>query len=182
MVTNTFYKIIASALITQSKQSMSAIAADGSASNYFFGNSSQISARVVIPTLMGSVKKAATSGGQAYGNGVFFGDGTTLPTPNDYKLSGNVITTFTHTVVSITSTSNENGVSTTALYNITNTGSEPITISEIGLFSQWYRTSNQDYYAYLIDRTLLEVPVTIDPNGIGQITYTIRMNYPVVEE
>lgn len=178
MITNNFYKILASALMTNSKQPFKATAASGSGSDYFYGYPSQVGSRIVFPSIMSTVNKTEIVYGQSYGQGVFFGDGTTPPTADDYKLSGNVVGNFTHTVVSVTNTTDENGVSITALYNITNTDSNPITISEIGLFFIWGRTSTQDTYAYLVDRTLLESPVTIEPNGIGQITYTVRLNIP----
>ena len=43
-------------------------------------------------------------------------------------------------------------------------------------------TGNSIYttYPYLIERTVLESPITIPANGgVGQVTYKIRMDYPV---
>ena len=34
--------------------------------------------------------------------------------------------------------------------------------------------------AIWVERTVLETPVTIPAGGVGQVTYTIRMNYPTV--
>lgn len=30
-----------------------------------------------------------------------------------------------------------------------------------------------------INRTVFDTPVTIAAGGVGQVTYTIRMNYPI---
>ena len=108
--------------------------------------------------------------------GVCFGDGTASPTEDDYNLSGNIITTITATATQ-SRTSVEDGGIMSAVYTITNTGSESITISEIGMFSYWY-TSSTAYSTFLCERSLLDTPVTIEPGGVGQVTYTIRMNYP----
>ena len=107
---------------------------------------------------------------------VCFGDGTTSPTEDDYNLSGNIITTIS-TTVTRSRTNDEDGVIQSAVYTITNTGSESITISEIGMFGYWY-TNSSNYTTYLLERTLLDTPVTIEPGGVGQVTYNIRMNLP----
>ncbi len=61
----------------------------------------------------------------------------------------------------------------------TNTSSDSITIREIGIYALAYlgagSTSNM---TCLMERTVLDTPVTIPAGGIGQVTYTIRMNYP----
>lgn len=41
-------------------------------------------------------------------------------------------------------------------------------------------TLENGIYTWIGNGTLLESPITIEPNGIGQITYTIRMNYPTI--
>lgn len=108
-----------------------------------------------------------------YYGGVFFGDGDTPPTPDDYALSGNVITTATATAV-VTKTVDANGVTITGTYTITNTGTENITIAEVGLF-EGFSNSMCDY---MMERTVLDSPITIPAGGVGQVTYTIRMDYP----
>lgn len=111
-------------------------------------------------------------------HGVFLGDGTTPPTKNDYSLSGNVITTI-KTTITKTSDVYDDGVASSAVYTVTNTGSEAITISEICLFGRCnYNTGTSVMSPFLLDRTLLDSPITIPAGGVGQVTYTIRMNYP----
>lgn len=108
--------------------------------------------------------------------GVYFGTGTTPPTMDDYKLAGDVFTT--HSTVASVTTVHEDTLSTvTALYNVCNTGTADVTIGEIGLVSTIYQGSSGLGYM-MIERTVLDEPVTIPAGGVGQVTYTIRMNYP----
>lgn len=115
-------------------------------------------------------------------NGVIFGDGSTPPSVSDYCLSGNVITGI---VSSSTrkATSTENSAENTVLFTITNNNAKAVTISEVGYigYNQYYTSatgSNSFSDYFLLDRTVLESPITIEPGGVGQVTYTLRMNYP----
>ena len=69
------------------------------------------------------------------------------------------------------------------MFTLTNTGSEDFTISELGLVTYAYITNTNGYCYennFLLERTVLENPITIPANGgVGQVTYTIRMDYPV---
>jgi hypothetical protein len=108
-------------------------------------------------------------------SGVVIGTGTTPPTIDDYRLAGDFIQTYTFNT-SLTKQADADGVTVTALYTITNTGSKEFTIGEIGLFANPIANNASDMCLY--DRTVLETPITIPAGGIGQVTYTIRMNYP----
>lgn len=118
------------------------------------------------------MRKNYTSNG-----GVIIGTGTTPPTLDDYDLSGMLITDYTYSV-SVSREFDENGATMTALYTITNTGTQAFTIGEIGLMA------DLDYNGYsksskaLLEHTVLDTPLTIAPGGVGQLTYTIRFNYP----
>lgn len=108
--------------------------------------------------------------------GAVLGTGTTPPSLDDYRLSGDMITDFNYTsTVSIEEV--DGGVEYTAVYTITNAGADEFTIGEIGLFGTTYGSSSASY-AVLIERTVLDEPVTIPAGGVGQVTYTIRMEYP----
>ena len=110
------------------------------------------------------------------GGGVILGTGTTTPTLDDYCLSGDMITTFTYSK-NVTVISDESGVTITALYTITNTGSSAFTIGELGLIAATFSstiTSNK----CLVERTVLDTPVTIPAGGVGQVEYTITFNLP----
>ena len=112
-----------------------------------------------------------------YGDsGVVFGTGTTPPTIDDYCLSGDLITGISCSAV-VSNADDDNGVTTTAVYTVTNANSEDITIGEIGLMASLDNTSSSDKKAF-IERTVLDTPITIPAGGVGQVTYTIRMNYP----
>jgi hypothetical protein len=133
----------------------------------------------------------ASTGGGAYGpylgnilssaagnGGVIFGTGTAEPSVNDYCLSGELVTTITGTA-SVTFTNDDNGATASALYTLTNTGSADVVIGEIGLIASLYSSSSTNLnYKALLERTVLDQPMTIPAGGIGQVTYTIRMNYP----
>ena len=112
----------------------------------------------------------------ASGGGVILGTGTTTPTLDDYCLSGDMITTFTYSK-DVSVTSDESGVTITALYTITNTGSSAFTIGELGLIAAPYNHSSAGYKC-LVERTVLDTPVTIPAGGVGQVVYTITFNYP----
>ena len=127
-----------------------------------------------IPALRNVINNLNTNGGVA------FGTGNTPPTLDDYKFSGDLITTITGTAT-VNVAHDDNGLGATALYSLTNTGSSDITIGEIGLIASLEsNTSTGSSYKALLERTVLDTPVTIPAGGIGQVTYTIRMNYPTV--
>ena len=105
-----------------------------------------------------------------------FGDGDAAPTINDYYLSGNLITGI---VSSISTVRKPNGVE--KRFTVTNNNSNGITIKEIGYFGQSGWTSdigNTSGSVLLLDRTVLDTPVTIPAGGVGQVVYTITFNYP----
>lgn len=109
---------------------------------------------------------------------VQIGTGTDAPTFHDYYLSGSQITTVTSTYSDNGFVSDDNGWGKSVTYTITNTGSEAFTIGEIALFYHAKSWSGGSYEYVLMDRTVLDTPLTIEAGGIGQLTYTIRMNYP----
>ena len=110
--------------------------------------------------------------------GVILGTGNTPPTPEDYALSGEIITNFAFSAA-VTIMEDAGGCTWSALYTITNTADTDITIREIALMVSNSNYTGKDYHA-LIERTVLDSPVTIPAGGVGVVTYTIRMNYPTV--
>ena len=106
--------------------------------------------------------------------GVSFGTGTTPAAASDYCLES--ILGSTQISVSVPSavsysrgdTFDEYSVS----FGVTNITDEAITISEVGLIA----TPSSSNYV-LVDRTLLDVPVTIPAHETKHIAYTIRFNY-----
>ena len=112
----------------------------------------------------------STSGSQY----VLFGNGTTPATVNDYKLESPISSGIT--VANPSSTTNEQTddyILWTVTFGVK--ASVETTISEIGLISRAYMPSG--YTEVLVDRTVLETPITIPAGQSKQITYTIRFNY-----
>lgn len=107
--------------------------------------------------------------------GVYFGTGTTA-SEDDYKLSGTAITGISISTV-CSAESDENGLTSKAIYTITNGNSQSITIGEVGCFIGAFGNSSSSVYIFLADHTILDAPVTIPAGGIGQVTYTIRQEW-----
>ena len=103
------------------------------------------------------------------GNGVIFGDGDTPANIDDYKLSGNLITTLSGNGL-ISCEYVDDKCIATRIFTLTNTGSEDVTIREVATLAGFN-------YQTIIERTVLDNPVTIPAGGIGQVTYTVCMNY-----
>ena len=115
----------------------------------------------------------------SYRQGVLFGDGNTAVTINDHCLSGNVIPLSSDNVrVSITNEASDSGLTVKARYTITNVASTDITIREVGLMEGYRYHNDSSDAAVLVDRTVLDTPVTIPAGDVGQVEYTITSNYP----
>lgn len=120
--------------------------------------------------------------------GVAFGTGNAPVTIDDYKFSGETVTNFTvSSVYNRSSAIDGTETINTRTYTITNNNDFDITIGEVGFFAgasiqtSWSKP-NYVYHnpIYMLERTALETPITIPANGgVGQVTYTIRMEYPV---
>lgn len=111
--------------------------------------------------------------------GVSFGTGTTPATVSDYFLES--ILGNTQIRVSAPNSISFNKLDTyeeyTVTFGVTNKTADAIAISEIGLTAIPYSTySGNNQYA-LVDRTVLDNPITIPAGQSKQITYTIRFNY-----
>lgn len=115
-----------------------------------------------------------------YCSGVIFGTGNANPTINDYKLSGDLVKNVSVAAYKTTTENPDGSEIYEATYTLNNNGNESVTIGEVGLCYKAHNTaygSSGGGYA-LFERTTLESPITIEAGGVGQITYTIRMNYP----
>lgn len=116
--------------------------------------------------------------------GTYFGTGTTPSTIDDYKVESwlNTSTQITVTNPSDFSFSVEAGaLVASATFGVTNKTSAAIPVSEICYVAMLYTgTSSSSTKPALVDRTVLEEPIVINPGESKQLTYTIRMNYPTV--
>lgn len=107
--------------------------------------------------------------------GVMFGDGTAAA-KEDYWLSGNTISGISVSS-SETVENSEDGCTKTRVYTIVNNNDTDITIREVG-YQGHVPTDAYNNYVALLEHTILDSPITIPAGGVGQVTYTIRMNYP----
>lgn len=99
--------------------------------------------------------------------GIVFGSGTTPPQKTDYKIENHIANGL---IYSNNRTSKTNNV-VNWVQTIQNTSSEPITISEVGLFS----ALTASHICVLLTRTVLDNPVVLQPNEVK--TFTIIMDY-----
>lgn len=106
-------------------------------------------------------------------SGVAFGTGRTPPTTDDYTLSGDLVSGIVISAA-LSYEFQDDGMVYKSVYAITNNNANAITIGEVGLVACPYAYD----LPVLVERTVLETPVTIEPGGIGKVTYTIRMNFP----
>lgn len=111
-------------------------------------------------------------------NYIVFGDGTEAPTLDDYKLSGNRITNLSVQQTTYTWERLANGVKATRSMFVNNSNTDAVTISEI----VWYGYCNSQSSigngdTVVIDRTLLDSPVTIAAGATAQINYSIFFPY-----
>lgn len=134
----------------------------GSASGNYLTNSSAGALNVIYKN-------------ETYG-GIVLGDGNAPVSNDDYKLSGNRLTSFTYTRNSGQYFFDETGYSYVSTFTITNTGAD-FTIREVGVLTQLRHTDAKEYLA-LIDRQVLETPVFLPAGGVTQFTYTFRCDYP----
>ena len=119
-------------------------------------------------TRLANVLKDISATASLKNGGVAFGNGTSEPSMDDYTLSGSLVTAFTASALM-----SKIGNTITVTYTLTATAD--ITISEIGLFSLYYSGNR---HPFLVERTLLDEPVTIPAGGVGQVVYTITFNLP----
>lgn len=108
--------------------------------------------------------------------GVVIGNGTTEPAVTDYRLSGDVLSGYSYTS-SVTREETDEGATITAVYTITNNNTSAIQVSEIGLIAGSSNNNNESIKC-LLERTVLDIPITIEPGGVGQVTYTVTVPFP----
>ena len=172
MVTKNFYKMLAAMMTTL--QDFTATSFDGSTVTM---NEYNWETRFEWNTLLSKLQTSANSS-----NGVVLGDGDTPPTFEDYTLAGNLISNFVFTASTSTLKTDDSGATIRALYTITNNNSKEITIKELCLIVNATQFSSGSGLnaknKIVLDRTVLDTPVTIPAGGIGQVEYTITLNYP----
>lgn len=112
--------------------------------------------------------------------GVQFGSGTTPAKATDYRLESPVTLSFSNPSKVLTNTTPE-GIERTVTFGVSAT--EDVTISEVGCFiavTARVGGSSAGGNPILVDRTVLETPITIKAGQSKQISYTIRVNRALV--
>ena len=174
MITKNWYKTIATLMFCEKGTSWNVGILDTngvSSAHYFYNNTSFYSVYNLAEALQ-SIRTNYENGG-----GVRFGTGNTPATLDDYKLSGDIITTLSGNCA-ISNGVNADGAYITALYTLTNTGNSDVAVAEVGTFVHINKTNSNTHAYPMIDRTVLDTPVTIPAGGIGQVEYTITFNLP----
>ena len=111
--------------------------------------------------------------------GVRYGTGSSPATADDTDLESVIPSQSLNVVMPTEATVNFTSayMEYTTTISVKNLTSAAITISEIGLFLGTYKSSSTT--SFLVDRTVLDEPITIPAGQSKQITYTIRFNYGV---
>lgn len=111
--------------------------------------------------------------------GVAFGTGSTPPSLDDYWLSGDLITEISIVAQRITRANTEGGVGFTSKLTVENTGSDSIVINEMAIVAKCYKGGTTANGSVMVDRTVLDTPLTLAPGEQGTIDYTF--NLPIVQ-
>lgn len=107
-------------------------------------------------------------------DGVVLGRGTTPATLDDYMLEDQITEGLSASVASELDADND----TVLTLTVTNISAEDITIGEIGIVVAAPTGTNSGSTKVLIERTVLDSPVTIPAGGVAVVTYTIKLNIP----
>ena len=192
MVTDNFRKLLLGPLIGHLKYIIPITTMNTNQPVWYAGDTSKYisltsdySSNGIYSAFLGAFLKSKPTGSgsaNAY-RGVCFGDGDTPPTPADLNISGNAFSTYDALYNLSTGVDDSGHLYVKAHYTITNTGNEAFTIKEIGLFAAPSLNKGPDIavagsFSILLDRTVLDTPVTIPAGGIGQVEYTITFNLP----
>lgn len=174
MLTKNFYSAVA-AMFTKNTVTNGIVSYDGTTRNAAYY---QTLTGLFALDYMHKLRTTALAHGIGE-QGVRIGSGATPATADDYTLENLILSGISIVNPSGVSVSAEkDGVSATATYAVANTGNTAIEINEIGLYGEVF-TNNSSTHLALLDRTVLESPITINPGESKTLTYTIRFNYPV---
>lgn len=111
--------------------------------------------------------------------GFCVGSGTAAASENDYELAGMITSGLSASIVSNAFLDNDGNPSVNYDLTITNTGSAAVTIAEIGFKQNLYATTTEGGTSFtnrvfLLDRTVLSNPVTIQSGDYAIIRYTLK--------
>jgi hypothetical protein len=128
-------------------------------------------------TNLSSVTMTLTT--SASGTGICVGTGNTAAAATDYQLESPITSGLTASVTQMVGVDGSGNPYLTFDVTITNTGSASVTIKEIGYRQNLSGAtenggSSVSNRVCLLDRTVLDEPVTIAAGGIGTIRYTLK--------
>lgn len=111
--------------------------------------------------------------------GIWIGTGSDSPTENDYNLKSRITSGLTASTPTTTQGVDSDGNPyLTYLFTLTNTTSSDITVSEIGYVQNGGASSaigeSTSLDRFLLDRTVLDSPVTVPAGGSAAIEYTLK--------
>lgn len=114
--------------------------------------------------------------------GIAVGFGDTPPALDDINLEHPIVSGISMTLISTKrGTDSLEDPYMEFFFSVTNTSVDPITIREVGIRQEYY-----GYYdginpsSWLMDRTVLEEPITIQPEEAGTIKYRVKTTTPEV--
>lgn len=113
-------------------------------------------------------------------SGTIIGSGDTTPTENDYQLASRITSGISSTSPAVTSGTDASGNPYLDLvYTLSNSTSSDIIIKEVGYVQQLgcnsaTNTLGVSLKKFLLDRTVLENPLTVPANGTAVLKYTLK--------
>lgn len=133
----------------------------------------------VIPTITLRPTKGlylvSTSHSDQFSTWIIVGSGTAPATVDDYNLQSMITSGLSASLSSSVDGDND----TIYKLNITNTSSEDITIGEVGMIGPFFETNSSSFPCLaLMERTVLDSPITIPAGGIGMLDYAIKIPIP----
>lgn len=164
MLTNNFYNMFGSCMGKTVSSGFRDVSGTIYDAYYAAGNSDWLFAPFRFSSVQTSQK----------GQGVVFGTGNTAPTVDDYCLSGGVITTLSKVATVNTVSIIDGSLCVKQAITVSNSGTATVTICEMGLVAVAYRSSSYSCYV-LLDRTVLNEPLTLAPGEQGVVTYTFTL-------
>ena len=117
--------------------------------------------------------------------GVYFGTDPTAATESDYKLGAAITSGLSITNPSSFARSENVDAGTvtySALFTVTNTSKAEIAIHEIGWYTDHTSGSNSELFYIMLDRTVLDEPITIQPGETKYITYELTFRWALILE
>lgn len=175
MLTNNFYQTIRACVVGGMVNSVLK-STTNSTENCFGSNA--CAGNLFIP-FYNNLRTVLTT--PTYSEGMAFGTGNVPPSLDDYWLSGDLITTVKILLCEVASTEVDGVARNTNAITVQNTSAtDTVVINEMGFVSRLYIKANSTAYC-LVDRTVLDTPLTLAPGEQGVITYTFTLNLPIVQ-